>query len=172
MPIYSFKVDVFYRMVKMIMDWQIKQKKLEQSVVSIFSCSFCLIMHKYNLRVPSEHLQHPGTIYHVILICPFICITWGLREGHKWQIVQQCKSYHFQTVSIGQWGRDRVVMLGLSALFTYPNNVQGSWGQQETERVESSLLTLLPSAHSTGEEQWSLLEDLVTGFQEKNIKTY
>lgn len=44
-------------------------------------------------------------------------------------------------------------MPGLSALFTYPDNVQDSWGQQETEGVESALLTLLPSAHSTGEEQ-------------------
>lgn len=154
------------------MDWLVKWKNLEWSIVSSFSCSFCPIMHKYNLRVHLEHLQHPGMINHVILICPFICITWGLRGGHKWQIVQQCKSYHFQNVSIRQWGRERVVTPGLSALFTDPDNVQGSWGQQETEGVESSLLTLLPSAHSTGEEQWSLLEDLVTGLQEKNIKTY
>lgn len=46
--------------------------------------------------------------------------------------VQQCKRYHLQNVSIRQWGRDRFVMPGLSALSTHPNNVQDSWGQQET----------------------------------------
>lgn len=80
--------------------------------------------------------------------------------------------YHFQNVSIRQWGRDRFLMPGLSVLFTYPDNVQDSWGQQETEGVESAVLTLLPSAHSTGKNNASLSKDLVTDLQKKNIKTY
>lgn len=64
-------------------------------------------------------------------------------------------------------------MPGLPMLFMYPDNVQDSCGQQETEGVESALLTLLPSAHSIGEEQCKAFGRFSNGLAEEKLsKTY
>lgn len=74
MPVYSFKVAVFYRMVKLaVAGWGVGLEIRSSPSFLLFSAcrgseAFCFITHNYNLTLCSEHLQDPGMICHLFVL--------------------------------------------------------------------------------------------------------